>query len=572
MSGAPRKSARLQDKVPAGAPKVKDGANPPPVPSADGRPEKAEGVLDTPLEAQLPAATGGSQLRAGPDAPAAFRADLGGSAAHQDRASDSHEDESGTAPSAASADAPADTAGETRADASGVARSDTPTVAAEEDMHDGFERVLRPSSRRTSARAAHGAGVRAPGIGGLAAGSSRPVFDNNPFAPIEKLPAGILTDSSDDEDDAPAAPERNKSPERIPAARKGKGADPRNWGDVDLGEGDDFLDDQEALLEWAKIRSNNKEILTEFDRIRDQNALERDERDAELTRVRRQHQLMQEERDRAIARADKARRKSDRVSRHTQAAEEAKLIRRMRRGDLGATFGGSASVAVHTAPSGVPLSFRPRMHVPASSYLSRAWDANAAGPVRNRRHRRGSPSDSSTSSSSSSSSDSSSNDGSSSSDSTSDSDNGSSSDGTYVPKKRRARRGRSPSRRAYHKRKPSRRAKPSRVHIKPVPPEKYSGDTADPREFFTFSTTLAAFFRDANVPEDEQVAQILPHVQGRAHEFYMRRVAMDPYVWTFDEFMRALYDNVFPVNYTLLLRKRWKRARQGTQTVREFLY
>ena len=66
---------------------------------------------------------------------------------------------------------------------------------------------------------------------------------------------------------------------------------------------------------------------------------------------------------------------------------------------------------------------------------------------------------------------------------------------------------------------------------------------------------------------------ILSHyLTGRAHEFYIREVADDPYRWRLPKFFRELFNYCFPVDFRSKQRFKLQKCRQNDRSVRDFLY
>jgi len=113
--------------------------------------------------------------------------------------------------------------------------------------------------------------------------------------------------------------------------------------------------------------------------------------------------------------------------------------------------------------------------------------------------------------------------------------------------------------------------KHSRMLIKPVAPESYDG-SPDTKLFHKFVQEATNYVKDGQVRKKRRVSMIMRYLTGTAYEFYVRKVAYNPEEWTLPEFFQDLFDYCFPVNFLGLQRKNFNRCRQGTRTVREFVY
>ena len=107
--------------------------------------------------------------------------------------------------------------------------------------------------------------------------------------------------------------------------------------------------------------------------------------------------------------------------------------------------------------------------------------------------------------------------------------------------------------------------------LKPVPPVVYKGEP----ELVTFQRFVSesiSYIEDGNVPRRDEVRIISRFTDGPAQRFVQRRVFGHWQDWTLESFFRGLFDEVFPANFTE--RQRWKlkncRQREGT-SVREYI-
>ena len=114
------------------------------------------------------------------------------------------------------------------------------------------------------------------------------------------------------------------------------------------------------------------------------------------------------------------------------------------------------------------------------------------------------------------------------------------------------------------------RKKSRRMIIKPIPPEPYNG-TADTRSFHRFVMEFKEYMEDGRVHERRRVPMVMRFLTDRAYDFYVRRVADNPQLWTLEKLLEELFNDCFPVNFMTLQRKTFNHCRQGNLSVREFI-
>ncbi|KAG1756928.1 hypothetical protein EDD22DRAFT_850364 [Suillus occidentalis] len=198
------------------------------------------------------------------------------------------------------------------------------------------------------------------------------------------------------------------------------------------------------------------------------------------------------------------------------------------------------------ARSATPKAMQPVNQVTSKSYIGKALGHS---------HLDSDPSDDD-SSSSSSSNDSTSSESTGSPDS---SDDSSSTDGDAKRNKKSRKKKRKSSKQKRH------------TILKPVPPMVYDGEV-DPRAFHRFITEGTAYVKDGRVRSKARVFTLSRYLTGKAHEFYIREVARDPYRWRLPEFFTELFNHCFPVNYRTELRAQLKRCYQNDKTVRAYFF
>ncbi|KAF4565677.1 hypothetical protein EYR36_002255 [Pleurotus pulmonarius] len=322
-----------------------------------------------------------------------------------------------------------------------------------------------------------------------------------------------------------------------PPKNKGKGVDPRNWGNIHFSDEEETRPDvqEKAYNEWKARQRNyldtnhrpalpampvnpvpatstaealNLEILRELKAIRAENA-----------------RLREQQSDKP------AKRKHARVT--------------MRQADPVSISRGMASLATKGVPArDEHAHLRPSNQLPANSYLGRAFQHQPAG---------NDPSDDPTTSSDASYDPS---------DSRSSSSDESSNSGSSTDNYR--------SRRRAMKKKQYRDSKKRACLIKPTPPEPYDG-SADSQAFYRFMRESKSYVEEGQVRRKHQVEKLSRYLQGTAYTFYIRQVAFNASEWTLDTFFTSLFDYCFPTNYISKQRKKLKNLYQNGKTVKEYV-
>lgn len=107
--------------------------------------------------------------------------------------------------------------------------------------------------------------------------------------------------------------------------------------------------------------------------------------------------------------------------------------------------------------------------------------------------------------------------------------------------------------------------------IQPRPPNEYNGE-ADYRTFHRFVKEAQAFVDDGQVRSKRQVSVISYYLKGKAHSFYTQKVAQDEHKWRLDKFFTEMFDYCFPLDFKQRLRAKLKRCYQGNRSVDEFMH
>ena len=99
--------------------------------------------------------------------------------------------------------------------------------------------------------------------------------------------------------------------------------------------------------------------------------------------------------------------------------------------------------------------------------------------------------------------------------------------------------------------------------LKPITPTKYDG-SPDSKAFHQV--------HDGGVPSKKRAFILAHYLMGKAREFYVNAVAVDPYKWKLPEFYTELFNYCFPVDFQAKQREKLQRYRQNDLKVRDYLY
>ena len=113
----------------------------------------------------------------------------------------------------------------------------------------------------------------------------------------------------------------------------------------------------------------------------------------------------------------------------------------------------------------------------------------------------------------------------------------------------------------------------SNTTIKPIPSKSYDG-VADSRAYHRFVMEGQAYLRDGKVQRDQQIRILAYHLDGKAYNFYMQKVASDdPNNWTLHKFFTELFNYCFPVDYRQRMRIKLENFYQkSNQSVSEYVF
>lgn len=126
-----------------------------------------------------------------------------------------------------------------------------------------------------------------------------------------------------------------------------------------------------------------------------------------------------------------------------------------------------------------------------------------------------------------------------------------------------------PQHRQNNHKKKERKSKSKKSLLKPIPPEKYDG-TANVQEFHKFMRQAKEYITDGRVPKHRQVSLLSNFLIGRAYTFYTREVVLRPEKWNLSTFFSDLFNYCFPVNFRTIQRQKLESCRQHGRSVRDF--
>ncbi|KAF9255789.1 hypothetical protein L218DRAFT_809699, partial [Marasmius fiardii PR-910] len=107
--------------------------------------------------------------------------------------------------------------------------------------------------------------------------------------------------------------------------------------------------------------------------------------------------------------------------------------------------------------------------------------------------------------------------------------------------------------------------------IKPILPPTYDG-TPEAKRYQSWIMHLFQYMREGRVNSEEQVLLASHFLHGRALLFFLQKVANNYKHWKLLEFMNALFNFCFPLNYRSQQRKKLQRCYQNTCLVLECTY
>ncbi|KIO08101.1 hypothetical protein M404DRAFT_23378 [Pisolithus tinctorius Marx 270] len=110
-----------------------------------------------------------------------------------------------------------------------------------------------------------------------------------------------------------------------------------------------------------------------------------------------------------------------------------------------------------------------------------------------------------------------------------------------------------------------------RTTLKPIPPNKYDGSD-NVHAFQWFVTEGVMYVTDGQVEPKKCVFILSHYLMGKAHEFYVWEVLGDPYKWRLSDFFMQLFNYCFPIDFRMWQREKLQSCYQNSKTVKNYLY
>ncbi|KAG6875801.1 hypothetical protein C0993_007390, partial [Termitomyces sp. T159_Od127] len=352
---------------------------------------------------------------------------------------------------------------------------------------------------------------------------------------------------------------------------KGKGADPRNWGDIELDETEVNPQLQHDLLEeFNKIRDRELQPQTrELElnaQIVDQEGIEDGETapEGDMAEETDQYEVSREDVLDYLRNKRKLTRELDQLRKKEKTARKKRKVRAGSEpisDELAALIQkvaeGSRNKHKYKPATSGKVKDRDAATKPITQVTSKSALGRAFGRLGN--HQRHNASDSDPEEPSSSSDDDSDLNSNSGYDSE-DSESSFTSSGSASSSRHHGRR------RSHH----SKHKRPRRTIIKPTPPEKYDG-RVDIRAFHKFLTHGTAYVKYGYVEKRRQVMVLSEFLTGKAYTFYTRCVSLDPERWSLRKFFVELFNYCFPIDFRNQQREKLNSFYQGQKSVREYV-
>ncbi|KAF5335687.1 hypothetical protein D9611_009565 [Ephemerocybe angulata] len=333
-----------------------------------------------------------------------------------------------------------------------------------------------------------------------------------------------------------------------PSQPKGKGADPRNWGGINLDEDELDVDAQRVALEQFNQqrdaeapKSPGPPALVELSSDEDvpipksRQVRAPRERKTRDYRERRRSPERSEFSVEDLMPSQLNRRTAE--PRHTSRAPTADNVPRRERG---ASARAAANTAPHTFIANALNLLGDRSSNGSRRSPSRRRDDRDDDDHRRPRHRGGNP------------------DGNDPDPSDSDAGPGGRRDRSrgHYPRDRYRSRSRSPAR---------------RMNIKAPEPTTYSGRQSV-QDFTRFIRQYHAYTEIGHVPDRLRVFLVSNFLSGRASEFYEQRVSSDPESWTLQRLFEEMFNYIFPPDYRLEMRDKIEAMYQGSRSVNDYVH
>ncbi|KAG6887594.1 hypothetical protein C0995_014128, partial [Termitomyces sp. Mi166 len=350
------------------------------------------------------------------------------------------------------------------------------------------------------------------------------------------------------------------------ARTKGKGPDPRNWGEANLSGDELDPDAQRQILEACNdqrdnpVRSDNEMADREV-RTHEDDGSDIEDTAAPTREELRERLWLKRELEKDIRKLQKELKKSEKRKKHAKRAGSEPISNELQ-DMINQVTQRARGVNRQEIKGGSKQKLKPINQVTKDSALGRAF-----GRIRSEG---GSDPSSSSSSESSESSSSDSEDSSylstGSSDGSESVDSLSSSSDEDRHKQGGSRKRKSPKRKSSNRK----HSKIPKSLIKPTPPAKYDR-TPDLQAFLQFMTHCASYVKYGLVQKERHVLVVSEFLTARAWTFYSREVLHAPEEWPLERFFRELFNECFPINYRNKQRNKLHNLWQGKMTVRDYV-
>ncbi|PPQ83965.1 hypothetical protein CVT24_008287, partial [Panaeolus cyanescens] len=111
---------------------------------------------------------------------------------------------------------------------------------------------------------------------------------------------------------------------------------------------------------------------------------------------------------------------------------------------------------------------------------------------------------------------------------------------------------------------------PRKPIIAPQSPKSYNGEI-NLEKYMRFRSETRGYCRRGRVHPRDQIEVISPFLEGKAYNFYLSHASANPESWTLPDFMDALFNHCFPPTFKSTLRNELKWENQGKRKVLEFV-
>ncbi|KAF5338647.1 hypothetical protein D9611_012820 [Ephemerocybe angulata] len=114
------------------------------------------------------------------------------------------------------------------------------------------------------------------------------------------------------------------------------------------------------------------------------------------------------------------------------------------------------------------------------------------------------------------------------------------------------------------------RARVVKATWKPIPPDDYHGDANVPK-YNQFVSQSMMYLEDTNIPRNKMVYRLSPFLKGRARIWYDRVVAPKVKSWKPSKFFTELFNAFFPINFKERQREKLETIKQGRRDLRVYM-